>query len=122
MRNSIEHGRRVALRVVALQAGAAIAAGLVGCGFGGRAAVAALAGGLIVAAGSVLFAVRMFGRHVVPAREALHSAYAAEVLKWTWLCAALFFAIAVWKLPFLALIGGVLAAQFAFWIALFATR
>jgi hypothetical protein len=77
---------------------------------------------LIGAAGNMLFALRMCGRGVVPVRMALRSAYAAEVLKWCWFCAALYVAIAVLELPFPGLIAGVLAAQFAFWIALIATR
>ena len=90
--------------------------------FGWRAALAALVGGAIVCAGTLLFALRLFGRGVAPARSALRSAYAAQVLKWVWLCATLYLAIAVWKLPFPGLIAGLIAAQVAFWIALIATR
>lgn len=122
MRNSIAHGWHVAVRTATLQLGASFATALVAGAFGWRIALAAFAGGLIVAAGNVLFALRMFGRGVVPARAALRSAYAAEVLKWCWLCAALYVAIAVLELPFPGLIAGMLAAQFAFWIALIATR
>jgi F0F1-type ATP synthase assembly protein I len=122
VRNSIAHGWHVAIRTATLQLGASFATALVALAFGWRIALAAFAGGLIVAAGNVLFALRMFGRGVVPARMALRSAYAAELLKWCWLCAALYVAIAVLKLPFPGLIAGMLAAQFAFWIALIATR
>jgi F0F1-type ATP synthase assembly protein I len=123
VRNSIAHGWHVAGRTAALQAGASLAAAVVAAaGFGGRAGAAALAGGLIVSVGNVLFAWRLLGRGVVPAGVALRSAWAAEALKWTWLVAMLYLAIAVWKLPFPGLVGGILAAQFAFWIALIATR
>lgn len=122
MRNSIAHGWSVAARTAALQSGAAVLVASAAAVFGWRIGLAALAGGLIVSAGNVLFALRMYGRGVVPARSALRSAYAAELLKWIWLCAALYVAIAVWKLPFPGLIAGILAAQFAFWIALIATR
>jgi F0F1-type ATP synthase assembly protein I len=123
VRNSIAHGWYVAARTAALQFGATLAvAAVAAAGFGGRTGLAALTGGFIVSAGNVLFAVRMFGRGVTPARSALRSAYAAEALKWFWLCATLYLAIAVWKLPFPGLIAGILAAQFAFWIALIAIR
>ncbi|MEO6688202.1 MAG: ATP synthase subunit I, partial [Dokdonella sp.] len=90
--------------------------------YGWRAGLAALVGGTIVSAGNLLFALRLFGRGVTPARNALRSVYAAEILKWFWLCATLYLAIAVWKLPFPGLIAGILAAQFAFWITLIAIR
>lgn len=122
MRNSIAHGWNVALRTVALQIGATLVAALAATGFGWRAGLAALTGGTLVSAGNLLFALRMFGRGVTPARNALRSVYAAEALKWVWLCATLYVAIAVWKLPFPGLIAGILAAQVAFWIALIATR
>lgn len=122
MRNSIAHGWNVALRTVALQGGATIATVLAATPFGWRAGLAALVGGSIVAIGNLVFALRLFGRGVAPARSALRSAYAAEVLKWFWLCAALYVAIAVFKLPFPGLVAGILAAQVAFWIALIATR
>jgi F0F1-type ATP synthase assembly protein I len=122
VRNSIAHGWHVAARTATLQFGATLAVSLAVTGFGWRLGLAALVGGTIVSVGNVLFALRLFGRGVAPARSVLRSAYAAEALKWVWLCATLFVAIAVWKLPFPGLIAGLLAAQFAFWIALIATR
>lgn len=123
MRNTIAHGWHVAARAATLQFGATFAAALVAAlGFGGRAGVAALVGGGIVSAGNVLFALRLFGRGIAPARSILRSAWAAEALKWFWVVATLYLAIAVWKLPFPGLVAGMLAAQFAFWIAVFATR
>lgn len=122
MRNSIAHGWHVAARTAILQFGATLAISLAVAGFGWRVGLAALAGGTIVSTGNGLFALRLFGRGVAPARSVLRSAWAAEALKWVWLCATLYLAIAVWKLPFPGLIAGILAAQFAFWIALIATR
>jgi F0F1-type ATP synthase assembly protein I len=123
VRNSIAHGWSVATRTATLQFGATgLVALLAATAFGWRAGAAAMTGGIIVSAGNLLFALRLFGRGVAPARDALRSVYAAEILKWVWFCAALFVAIAVWKLPFPALIAGILAAQFAFWIALIAFR
>lgn len=122
MRNSIAHGWHVATRTAALQSGTTLVASLAVGVFDWHAGLATLVGGLIVSAGNLLFALRLFGRGVAAPRAALRAAWAAELLKWFWLCAMLYVAIAVWKLPFLALLGGVLAAQFAFWIALIATR
>lgn len=122
VRNSIAYGWRVAVRTTLLQCAATLATALAATPFGWRAAGAAMVGGLIIAAGNLLFAVRLFGRGVVPARVAVRSAYAAEVLKWLWLCVALTLAIAVFKLPFPGLIAGVMAAQVSFWIALIAIR
>jgi F0F1-type ATP synthase assembly protein I len=122
VRNSIAHGWHVATRTAIWQIGATLLAALAAAGFGWRVGIAAFTGGFIVAAGNMLFALRLFGLGVAPARNVLRSAWAAEALKWFWLCATLYIAIAVWKLPFPGLIAGVLAAQFAFWIALFATR
>ncbi len=122
MRNSIAHGWRIANRTTLLQLGAAIAAAAVCAPFGARAAVAALAGGVIIALGSWLFALRLYGQGIATARNVLRSAWLAQLVKWLWLCAALYVAIAVVKLPFPGLIVGVMAAQMAFWIALIAIR
>ena len=122
MRNSIAHGWHVASRTAILQTGATFVAALAATGFGWRTGLAALVGGLIVCAGNMLFALRLFGRGVVSPRAALRSAYAGELLKWLWLGGTLYLAIAVWHLPFPGLIAGIAAAQFAFWIALIAVR
>lgn len=122
MQNSIAHGWRVAIRTVLLQVGATVAVAAIATTHDWRVGLAALAGGMIIVAGNMLFALRLFGRGVAPARDVLRSAYAAEVLKWLWLCLALYLAIAVLKLPFPGLIAGVLAAQVSFWIALIAIR
>lgn len=122
MRNSIAHGWRIAVRTTLLQTGATLAVAAVAGVFGWGIALAAGVGGMTVAAGNLLFALRLFGRGVAPARSVLRSAYAAEVLKWLWLCLMLYLAIAVWKLPFPGLIAGILAAQVSFWIALIAIR
>lgn len=123
MRNTIAHGWRVAARTAVLQFGGTFAVALVATLAWGRAnGVAALVGGSIVSAGNVLFALRLFGSGIAPARSVLRSAWAAEALKWFWVVATLYLAIAVWKLPFAGLVAGMLAAQFAFWIAIIATR
>lgn len=122
MQNSIAYGWRVAVRTTLMQIGVTFAVALIASMFGWRIGLATLAGGTIIAVGNGLFAIRLFGRGIAPARNVLRSAYAAEVIKWFWLCLALTLAIAVLKLPFVGLITGVLAAQFSFWISLIAIR
>jgi F0F1-type ATP synthase assembly protein I len=122
VRNSIAYGWRVAVRTTLLQIGATLVVASALSIFDVRIGLATLAGGAIIAIGNWVFAMRLFGRGVAPARSALRSAYMAEVLKWFWLCLALYLAIAVFRLPFAGLIAGVLAAQFSFWIALIAIR
>lgn len=122
MRNSIANGRRVAVRTALLQIGVTLVAALIASMLGWRIGMATLAGGAIIAIGNGLFAIRLFRRGVAPARNVLHSVYAAEIIKWFWLLLALTLAIAVLKLPFVGLVTGILAAQFSFWIALIAIR
>ncbi|MGD9584639.1 MAG: ATP synthase subunit I [Lysobacterales bacterium] len=119
MHNSIASGKRVARRVLAAQLVAALVAALGGLLLADRwVAVAALVGALIVAGGNAVFAWRLFVPGVAPVRTILHSVYAAEVLKWVWTVAWLVLAIALWRLPALALILGMIAAQLAFFLAL----
>ena len=112
----------MAVRTALLQVAVTLVVALIASMYGWRIGAATFAGGVIIAIGNGLFALRLFGRGVAQARDALRSAYAAEVIKWFWLCLALTLAIAVLKLPFVGLITGVLAAQFSFWISLIAIR
>ena len=119
MQNSIASGKRVARRVLAAQLLAAVLGGVFGLVLAGAgAAIASLAGALIVAGGNWVFAWRLFVPGVAPVKTILHSVYAAEVLKWVWTVAWLVLAIAWWRLPALALILGMVAAQLAFFLAL----
>jgi len=120
--NSIAGGKRVARRVVAAQLMAALIAALGGLLLADRqAATSAAVGALIVAGGSAIFAWRLFLPGVAPVQTVLRSVYAAEVLKWVWSVVWLVVAIALWRLPALALILGMIAAQLAFFLALVKT-
>ncbi len=122
MNNSIAGGKRVARRVVAAQLMAALIAALGGLLLADRqAATSAAVGALIVAGGSAIFAWRLFLPGVAPVQTVLRSVYAAEVLKWVWSVVWLVVAIALWRLPALALILGMIAAQLAFFLALVKT-
>lgn len=122
MRNSIAHGLQVAVRTVLLQLATTLVVALGALAFGPRIGLAVAAGGAIVALGNLFFALRLFGRGVQPARQALRSAWSGQALKWLWLVVMLYLAITRWDLPGTGLIAGVLAAQFASWIALIAVR
>lgn len=118
VQNSVATGKRTARRAVLAQCLAAGIAALLGLLHGRESALAAFAGCLIVASGTALFAWRLFIHGIAPARTLVNSVYAAELLKWVWMVALLYAAIAVWRLPALPLILGMLAAHVAFYIAL----
>jgi F0F1-type ATP synthase assembly protein I len=122
VQNSVASGKHTARRTVLAQCLAAGTAALLGLLHGPESALAALAGGLIVASGTALFAWRMFLKGVAPARTLLNSVIVAELLKWVWMVALLYAAIALWRLPALALILGMLAAHAGFYFALIKSR
>ena len=114
-----ERGRRLVLRYAVLQmAAAAIVAIMALLVAGAAAARAALAGGLIVALGNVVFGWVLFQPGIAPVRVLARAAFAGEVLKWLWIGLALWAAFAVAHLPPLPLVAGLIAAQFGFWLGL----
>ena len=103
------------MRVVALQAGCAGVVALLFLALRDLdAALAALAGGLIVAVGSALFGWRMFLPGVAPARRLQRALFAAEALKWFWLVLAIWAALARWKLEPLPLLIGMCVGLFGY--------
>ena len=122
MRNTIAHGRRTAARFVLAQS---LATAVVALGFlivGVREALAALVGGLAVAAGNAVFAWRMFAPGIASARRQAGALYAGEALKWLLLGTVFYLAFARFGMPPLPLLAGVLAALFTFWVALLFVR
>ena len=112
-------GRRLVLRFAGLQLGAALVAALVALPISGVAAArSALAGGLVVAMGNVVFGWTLFAPGVAPIKVIARAIYAGEVLKWVWVVVALYAALALAHLPALPLLAGMLAAQFGFWLGL----
>ncbi len=107
------------LRVVLLQAGAALAAG---AGFwfwkGDAAGLAGLAGGLIVATGSALFGWWMFRPGIAAAPRLASAMFGAVGLKWLWFVLALFYALARLKLAPGPLLAGMVIAQVGLWGAM----
>jgi F0F1-type ATP synthase assembly protein I len=111
----VGQGQRLVMRVVALQAGCA---GLVALLFlalrGSGAALAAMAGGLIVAIGTALFGWRMFLPGIAAASQLQRAMYAGEALKWFWVVLATWAALVRWKLAPLPLICGMFVALFGY--------
>ena len=115
--NHKERGRRLVLRFAGLQVGAAVLAAAVALAVAGRsAAQAALAGGLVVAIGNVVFGWTLFRPGIAPVQVLARAAYAGEALKWLWLGLALWAGLAVAHLAPLPFVLGLMAAQGAFWL------
>ena len=112
-------GKRIVVRVVLLQTGCATLVASVFLVFkGSSAGLAALVGGLIVAAGSAVFGWRMFKPGIAGGATLTTAMYAAVLLKWLWFAIALYFAIALLKLDAAPLLIGVVAAQLGYWVGL----
>ncbi|HZE44718.1 MAG TPA: ATP synthase subunit I [Steroidobacteraceae bacterium] len=112
-------GKRMVVRVVLLQAGCAALVASVFLVFkGSSAGLAALVGGLIVAAGSAVFGWRMFKPGITGGATLTTAMYAGVLLKWLWFAIALYLAIALLKLDAAPLLIGVVVAQFGYWVGL----
>jgi ATP synthase protein I len=112
-------GKRLVVRVVLLQAGCALVAASVFLVFkGASAALAALVGGLIVAAGSAVFGWRAFKPGIAGGATLTSAMYAGVALKWLWFALALYLAFARLKLEAPPLLIGVVLAQLGYWVGL----
>jgi len=110
---------RLVVRVVLLQAGCALIAASVFLVLkGAAAALAALAGGLIVAAGSAVFGWRAFRPGVAGAATLGTAMYAGVALKWLWFVLALYLTMARLKLEAAPLLIGMCVAQLGYWAGL----
>ena len=113
MFNSLTANRRLAFRMVAVQAAVAL---LVALGFlfqDAKAALAAGTGGLAVASGSLLLAWRSMLGAAASAGLALARIVSGLVLKWVVVLGALYLSFAQWNLPPLPLLCGLVAAMAA---------
>lgn len=87
--------------------------------FGGSpAGVAAMAGGLMVAAGTAVLGWRAFRPGVAGAATLGTAMYTGVALKWLWFALALYVAFARLRLDVAPFLVGMLAAQLANWVAL----
>ena len=109
MLNSAAAGRRLALRVVAMQAVATLLTAGACLTIGPRAALAALAGGAAMTLGSLAAAWGVAGAGVALGRLLLGTA-----VKWLVVATGLYLAMAVWRLPAVPALAGAAMAAAAF--------
>lgn len=110
MDNSLAASRRLALQVVL---GQAVVAALAGLGFlvqGVHAAVAALAGGLLVTVGTGLLALRVFAPALAGPGSMLARFALGTLLKWIVVIVGFYLILGYWKLPALPALVGLVAA------------
>lgn len=113
MLNPLAAGTRLVRRAIAFQAVAVAALSLALLAKGSAWSLAALAGGVAIAAGGALYGVLALGGGIAPAGGALARLVLGLLAKWFVVIATLFIAIAVAKLPPLAVIGGAVVALVA---------
>ncbi len=110
-------GRRLALRFALVQFGVVLVVALLWMLLaGGNAARSALAGGVIAATGTLVFAWRLFAAGW-PAAESARGLYLGAILKWIWVVAALWLAMTRGGFEPLPLLVGFMLAQGGFWVA-----
>lgn len=117
MNDPTKRGKRLVTGFAATQTGAALVAAIA-CAviFDIAAAQAALAGGVVVAVGNVVFGWRLFSPGVAPADRIAKAMWVGEGLKWLWVVLAVWLALGVAELQPLPFLLGMLAAQIGFWI------
>ena len=118
MDNSLAAGRRLASHVVLAQTAAAIIVGLLFL-IGGRAsAVAALGGGLALAIGNAVLALRVFRPSLAGGGVTLRRFALGTLLKWLVVLGGLFLILVRMRLPLLPALVGVGVATVVNWLAL----
>jgi len=115
--NSLDAGRRLALRIVLLQLAAAAVVGAMFLPQGHREAVSAAAGGCVVALGTALMSAQVFGR-LVGGATAFVRLLLGMLLKWAVVVGGLGLLLFKYKLPPLAAVTGLVAA-YAVYLAAF---
>ena len=123
MSDALVRGKRLVVRIVLLQAGCALIVASVFLVLKGvHQGLAALVGGLIVAAGTAVLGWRTFKPGVASAAVLNTAMYAGVALKWTWLAIALYLALARLKLDVAPLLIGMAASQLGYWTGLFRSK
>jgi F0F1-type ATP synthase assembly protein I len=119
MNEVLSRGKRLVLRVVLLQAGCAtLTASVFLVLRGASAGLAALVGGMIVAAGSAVLGWRMFKPGIAGAATLTTAMFAGAALKWMWFAIALYIAFARLKLEVAPLLIGMAVAQLGYWVGM----
>lgn len=99
MNNSLAAGRRLALKVVLAQVAAAIVVGALFLFEGAASAVAALGGGLVVAIGTALLALRVFRPSLASGAVTMRRFALGTLLKWLVVLGGLFLILVRLRLP-----------------------
>jgi F0F1-type ATP synthase assembly protein I len=106
-------GRRLASRAIVWQAGATALASLAFLPFGVRDALATAVGGGAVVAAAILSLAIALGGGIRPAGVAMAKLLLGMAAKWATVAIVLVLGLAVWRLPPLPLLVGVLVATVA---------
>ncbi len=118
MQQSLSAARRTAVRASVWQAAAVLVlAGAFGLTAGPAHALGVLVGGAAMILGSALAAWFMVGGGVNPAGVVLGRWFLGMVAKWLLVLVALWLGLAVWRVPALPLLAGLVAALLAHVIA-----
>jgi F0F1-type ATP synthase assembly protein I len=116
--DNARRGKRLALKFAAVQLACTGAVALVFLAVSGaNAARSAVAGGLIIALGTLVFAWRLFATNW-PAASAARGLFEGEVLKRRWVVAAFALALTRGGMEPLPLLVGLFAGQCGFWVAM----
>ena len=110
MDNSLAAGRRLALRVVLVQAVVAVVAGLAFLVRDVPSAIAAFVGGLLVVIGTAVMALRVFAPALAGGGAMMMRFASGTLLKWIVMLVGLYLIFAYWKLPALPTFVGLVAA------------
>lgn len=116
MFNSLDAGRRLALRVVTLQLVVAVVVAAMFLVQGPREAISAAAGACTVALGTALLSVQAFGR-LVGGATAFFRLLLGLLLKWAVVIGGLAVILFQYKLPPLAAVTGLVAAYAVYLLA-----
>lgn len=113
MHDPLSTGRRLASRAIVWQAGATALASLAFLALGVREALAAAAGGGAVVVAALVSLALALGGGIRPAGIAMARLLLGMAAKWATVAVALVLGLAVWRLPPLPLLVGVLVATVA---------
>ncbi|MGH8125208.1 MAG: ATP synthase subunit I [Rhodanobacteraceae bacterium] len=118
MDNSLAAGRRLAIQVVLVQAAVAAVAGLAFLVRNVPSAIGALAGGLVVAAGTAVLALRVFAPALAGPGTTVMRFAVGTLLKWVVMLGGFYLILAYWRLPALPAFVGLVGALLVNWVAL----
>lgn len=110
-------GRRLTQRCVQAQLAVAVVLGLLFWLGSTQAALAAALGGGLMAAGTAMAGWRGFSRAAPAASDALWRLVGGLLIKWLVVLLGLLLGLALWRLPPLPLLAGLLAGELAFVLA-----